>query len=81
MIDGKRAIRGPADQSDQIMIRSINQSNHIIFFSVVEINHWGYAIYKAFLKYLYTDQIELPPEEAIPLLDLANAYCETILMV
>ena len=29
-----------------------------------------------FLRYLYTDLVELPPEDAIGLLDLANSYCE-----
>ena len=27
-------------------------------------------------RYLYTDIVELPPEDAIGLLDLANSYCE-----
>ena len=27
-------------------------------------------------RYLYTDVLELPPEDAIGLLDLANSYCE-----
>ena len=33
-------------------------------------------MYRAFLHYLYTDQVDLPPEDAIGLLDLANSYCE-----
>ncbi|KAK2182866.1 hypothetical protein NP493_331g00003 [Ridgeia piscesae] len=44
---------------------------------VIEILHYSYPVYYAFLRYLYTDQLELPPEDAIGLLDLANAYCET----
>lgn len=43
----------------------------------IEITQFSYAVYKAFLQYLYTDSVELPPEEAISLMDLANAYCET----
>ena len=29
-----------------------------------------------FRRYLYTDSVDLPPEDAIGLLDLANSYCE-----
>jgi RCC1 and BTB domain-containing protein len=36
-----------------------------------------FPVFKAFLQYLYTDQIELPAEEAVDLLKLANYYCET----
>ncbi|XP_018308499.1 RCC1 and BTB domain-containing protein 1 [Mycetomoellerius zeteki] len=37
----------------------------------------SYVIYKAFLKYLYTDIIDLPLEKASELLDLAEEYCES----
>ncbi|KAH3708324.1 RCC1 and BTB domain-containing protein 1-like isoform X2 [Dreissena polymorpha] len=43
---------------------------------VVEITQYPFIVYKAFLKYLYTDQLDLLPEDAIGLLDLANSYCE-----
>ena len=65
---------------------------------VIEIRHFSYPVYRAFLNYLYTDQVDLyfhlslfeveqkwkeivtkvdlPPEDAIGLLDLANSYCE-----
>uniref|UniRef100_A0A1B6FAI1 BTB domain-containing protein n=1 Tax=Cuerna arida TaxID=1464854 RepID=A0A1B6FAI1_9HEMI len=43
---------------------------------VVEMNHYSYPVYRAFLQYLYTDQVDLPPETALKLLDLANSYCE-----
>ena len=42
----------------------------------VEIKFFSYPVYRAFLLYLYTDQVDLPPEDAIGLLDLANSYCE-----
>ena len=42
----------------------------------VDIRHFSYPVYRAFLLYLYTDQVDLPPEDAIGLLDLANSYCE-----
>lgn len=42
----------------------------------IKINTYAHPVYHAFLRYLYTDQVELPPEDAIGLLDLANAYCE-----
>lgn len=44
---------------------------------VIEITQFSYPVYYAFLKYLYTDQVHLPPEDAIGLLDLAESYCET----
>jgi len=31
----------------------------------VEIAQYPYIVYKAFLKYLYTDHVDLLPEEAI----------------
>ena len=42
----------------------------------IEISQFTYPVYKAFLEYLYTEEVQLPPEDAIGLLDLANAYCE-----
>lgn len=33
--------------------------------SVIEIPHYNYAVYRAFLQYLYTDKVDLPPEDAI----------------
>ncbi|XP_073971825.1 RCC1 and BTB domain-containing protein 1-like isoform X1 [Rhodnius prolixus] len=47
--------------------------------NVLEIDQFSYAVYRAFLRYLYTDQIDLPPEQALELLVLANAYCEDTL--
>ncbi|XP_077154207.1 RCC1 and BTB domain-containing protein 1 [Ranitomeya variabilis] len=43
---------------------------------VIEINQFSYPVYYAFLQYLYTDTVDLPPEDAIGLLDLATSYCE-----
>lgn len=43
----------------------------------VDVTTFPYSVYKAFLEYLYTDEVQLPPEDAIGLLDLANSYCET----
>jgi len=45
--------------------------------SVLEMDQFSYQVYRAFLQYLYTDEVNLPPERALELLDLANAYCET----
>ncbi|CAL1689520.1 unnamed protein product [Lasius platythorax] len=45
--------------------------------NVIEHKQFSYIVYKAFLKYLYTEVIDLPVEEALELLDLANAYCDT----
>ncbi|KAM0728094.1 RCC1 and BTB domain-containing protein 1 [Formica fusca] len=44
--------------------------------SIIEHDQFTYVVYKAFLKYLYTDMIDLPAEKALELLHLANAYCE-----
>ena len=44
--------------------------------SVIEIHQFSYVVYRAFLNYLYSDEVNLMPEDAIGLLDLANAYCE-----
>ncbi|KAL0972652.1 hypothetical protein UPYG_G00192440 [Umbra pygmaea] len=43
----------------------------------IEIHQFSYLVYRAFLEYLYTDTINLPPEDAIGLLDLATFYSET----
>ncbi|NP_001017352.2 RCC1 and BTB domain-containing protein 1 [Xenopus tropicalis] len=43
---------------------------------MIEIDQFSYAVYRAFLEYLYTDNVDLPPEDAIGLLDLATSYCE-----
>lgn len=44
---------------------------------VVEVEQFSYPVYYSFLKYLYTDEVDLPSDEALGLLDLANAYCES----
>uniref|UniRef100_A0A8D3BQR0 RCC1 and BTB domain containing protein 2 n=1 Tax=Scophthalmus maximus TaxID=52904 RepID=A0A8D3BQR0_SCOMX len=43
----------------------------------IEVHQFSYLVYRAFLEYLYTDTINLPPEDAIGLLDLATFYRET----
>ncbi|XP_033209361.1 RCC1 and BTB domain-containing protein 1-like isoform X2 [Belonocnema kinseyi] len=45
--------------------------------NVLEHDQFSYDVYRSFLKYLYTDEVELPAENALELLDLANAYFET----
>lgn len=42
----------------------------------IEINAYSYDIYFAYLRYIYTDCIEVSVEEAVELLDLANCYLE-----
>lgn len=44
--------------------------------SVIQHDQFSHDVYKSFLKYLYTDEVDLPPESALELLDLANVYCE-----
>jgi len=43
---------------------------------VVEVTQFSFPVYNSFLKYLYTDEVDLPANEALGLLELANAYCE-----
>ncbi|KAI9547078.1 RCC1 and BTB domain-containing protein 1 [Dissostichus eleginoides] len=43
---------------------------------VIEIDQFSYPVYRSFLEFLYTDAVELSPEDAIGLLDLATSYCE-----
>ncbi|CAH1401548.1 unnamed protein product [Nezara viridula] len=33
--------------------------------NVLEIEQFSYTVYRAFLRYLYTDQVDLPPEQAL----------------
>ncbi|XP_076041418.1 RCC1 and BTB domain-containing protein 1-like isoform X2 [Oratosquilla oratoria] len=42
----------------------------------VEVKDYTYPVFRAFLQYVYTDTVNVSPEDAIGLLDLANAYCE-----
>ncbi|XP_076669800.1 RCC1 and BTB domain-containing protein 1 isoform X2 [Andrena cerasifolii] len=44
---------------------------------VIKHDQFSYNVYRAFLKYLYTDQIDLPVEDADEFLNLTNAYCES----
>ncbi|XP_059183715.1 RCC1 and BTB domain-containing protein 1 isoform X2 [Centropristis striata] len=43
---------------------------------VIEIGQFSYHVYRSFLQFLYTDTVDLQPEDAIGLLDLATSYCE-----
>jgi RCC1 and BTB domain-containing protein len=44
--------------------------------STLEISQFSYTVFRAFICYLYTDKVQLMPEDAIGLLELANCYCE-----
>ncbi|CAL7941032.1 unnamed protein product [Xylocopa violacea] len=44
--------------------------------SIIEHDQFSYDTYNTFLKYLYTNEIDLPAENALELLDLANVYSE-----
>ncbi|OQV12481.1 RCC1 and BTB domain-containing protein 1 [Hypsibius exemplaris] len=44
--------------------------------NIIEVENYPYTVYHAFLKYLYTEQVSLNTEDALQLLELANAYCE-----
>ncbi|XP_011298019.1 RCC1 and BTB domain-containing protein 1-like [Fopius arisanus] len=45
--------------------------------SIIEHDEFSHDVYKSFLRYLYTDEVDLPSENALELLYLANAYFET----
>ncbi|KMQ81986.1 rcc1 and btb domain-containing protein 1, partial [Lasius niger] len=38
---------------------------------------FSYIVYKAFMKYLYTGTVDLPLEQVLELMKLADEYCET----
>jgi RCC1 and BTB domain-containing protein len=40
----------------------------------LEIKEYSYEVFYAYIKYLYTNCIDVKPEDAIPLYDLANSY-------
>ncbi|XP_060815883.1 uncharacterized protein LOC132907131 [Bombus pascuorum] len=44
--------------------------------SIIEHEQFSYDVYKTFLKYLYTNEVDLSQENALELLDLANVYSE-----
>jgi len=44
---------------------------------VIKNEQFSYPVYRAFIEYLYTDELSLSTEDCIGLLDLANAYCES----
>lgn len=35
------------------------------FYSVIEHNQFSYDVFKSFLRYLYTDEVDLPLENAL----------------
>ncbi|KAM8974940.1 RCC1 and BTB domain-containing protein 2 [Pelodytes ibericus] len=43
---------------------------------IIEMNQFSYSVFRAFLEYLYTDNISISPEDAIGLLELATLYRE-----
>ncbi|XP_018392854.1 PREDICTED: RCC1 and BTB domain-containing protein 1-like [Cyphomyrmex costatus] len=42
----------------------------------IKLDQFSYVVYGAFLKYLYTDMVDLPWEKMLDLLTLANTYCD-----
>jgi hypothetical protein len=44
--------------------------------NTIEITEYSYDVYYAFLKYLYTDCIDIETEKAMDLLNLANNFKE-----
>ena len=48
-----------------VNIASPSSDNNAFDCRVVEITQFSYAVYNSFLKYLYTDEVDLPAEEAL----------------
>ncbi|KHN86034.1 RCC1 and BTB domain-containing protein 1 [Toxocara canis] len=44
--------------------------------AVVEVPHYSYAVYRSFIRWLYTDELHIDIDDAVGLLDLSNCYCE-----
>lgn len=42
----------------------------------IEIDHFTYPTYRAFLYYLYSDELIVPTEKCIEFIDLITSYCE-----
>lgn len=42
----------------------------------LEITQYSYSVFYAFIKYLYSDCVDIKVEEAFDLIDLSNYYCE-----
>ena len=38
---------------------------HMYIYSEIEIDEFSYITYKAYLQYLYTDRVDMSPEEAV----------------
>ena len=52
---------------------------HLISCSEIEISDFNYEVFKAFLQFLYTDEVVLPSEDAIgslPLFSTSSLSCE-----
>ncbi|XP_054155256.1 RCC1 and BTB domain-containing protein 1-like [Oppia nitens] len=44
--------------------------------SEIEINIFSYNVFYSFIKYIYTNTVEIRLDDAVELYDLANSYCE-----
>ena len=49
-------------------IKDYHCTPYIFGFRVIEIPHYSFVVFNAFLKYLYTDMVELGPEDAVGML-------------
>lgn len=56
--------------------KNSDRKNLSIFSAVVEVPHYSYAVYRSFIRWVYTDELHIDIEDAVGLLDLANCYCE-----
>uniref|UniRef100_A0A2D4HNN9 BTB domain-containing protein n=1 Tax=Micrurus lemniscatus lemniscatus TaxID=129467 RepID=A0A2D4HNN9_MICLE len=45
---------------------------------VIDVDQFSYPVYRAFLEYLYTDNIDLPPEDAIGSSGIRFLFCSVV---
>lgn len=48
-----------------INMETTSQYMWMLFYSVIEIPQSTYPVFNAFLQYLYTDKVDLSPEDAV----------------
>ena len=59
MVNGKNQVRGTYDCYIKVI------SYYIHMCSELDTNEFSYNTYKAYLQYLYTDSVNMSPEEAV----------------
>jgi RCC1 and BTB domain-containing protein len=82
--DFKFKIEGKYIYSHKLILKSFCEHFRVMFsenwsksdLNEIEITQYSYFVYYSFLKYLYTDSIDIELKEVFDLYDLANSYLE-----